>query len=132
MRNWFFVVMSLCLSCTPSEDDRRQQVQSRELAERLEWLHTETDPDLRRGALRSVVFYCQEKSIETACRELQYQLVWGGQQAVDMVSEDVTIRGRGWSGKVPAVAWRVASQTASTDDGKTKFHRIWLGYGGKP
>lgn len=115
--------MILALSCSASEDDRRQHVQSEELSERLEWLRTETDPSLRRGALSVVVFYCQQKSVDAACRELQYQLVWGGREAADMIATFTPIAMGGWKGKVPAAFWNVAYRTASTEEAKRALLR---------
>src|SRR6185503_19678254 len=112
--------------------DRRQKQQSQVLEQDIRLLHTETNRHARTGALRTVVFYCQEKSIAAACLELQYQLLWGGQHAADVLASDVTIKAFGWVGKIPAVAWRVASETASAEEDKRKLHHIWLGYGGKP
>lgn len=132
MRTSIIAILILVLSCSPSEEDRRQKQQAQDLEQKVGWLRHERDPALLRSALGSVIFYCQEKAMVAACRELQYQLVWGGATAIDLIAADPAIGTGRWNGKVPRVLWQVAYETASTDDGERALRRAYYSYGARP
>jgi len=117
----------LVCSCDPSREERRQKFETAELEEKRGWLRTETNPDLLHAALRAVVFYCQQRGVELACLELQYQLVWGARQVIDLIAEHLPIEPGGW-GEIPEVAWRVALQKASVGQPKRAYLQTLASY----